>query len=146
MLVTPGGRMWDRLLERLTALKLPGGIFRQTTQIQIVLCISVAAVCIVVRLWWVVLVLMLPLFGLVFFSMWRVFNFTDKYPFAAIMEGPELLRLEEIRQGKKGAEVLPVLPQTIDHEPREIPESEVSAPDDVPPQLSIPTDASDVQG
>jgi hypothetical protein len=84
---------------------------------------------------------MLILFGLVFYSLRRNFDFAEKYPFAAVMEGPELLRLEEIQHGKKGADVLPVSPPTIDHEPREIPDSEVIAPD-TPPTLGIPSDSN----
>jgi hypothetical protein len=101
----------------------------------------VTLVVIVLRLWQVALALMLGLFGLVLYAMWRVFNFTDKYPFAAIMEGPELLRLEEMRQGRKGQEDLPLSPPTIEHEPPEIPDAETIAPDP-PPQLTIGTDLS----
>jgi hypothetical protein len=79
---------------------------------------------------------MLPLFGLVLYAMRRLFNFTDKYPFAAVMEGPELLRLEEMRQGKKGQEDLSLSPPTIEHEAPEIPDSEITAPDP-PPQATI---------
>jgi hypothetical protein len=84
------------------------------------------------------LALMFCLFGLVFYAMQRLFNFTDKYPFAAVMEGPELLRLEEMRQGKKGQEDLSLSPPTIEHEAPEIPDTEIEAPDP-PPQLSIGT-------
>ncbi|HYU11665.1 MAG TPA: hypothetical protein VEK82_03755 [Stellaceae bacterium] len=131
--------MFEKLLRSLTSLRLTGGIFTKTIYLLIVLSICVTLVSIVLSIWWFALILMIFLFGLVFYAMQRLFNFTDKYPFAAIMEGPELLRLEEMRQGKKGQEDLPLSPPTIEHEPPPMPEAEITAPDP-PPQLSIGPD------
>ena len=133
--------MFEKLLRRLISLRLTGGVFTKTIYLLIVLSICVTLVVIVLRLWWLALILMGCLFGLVFYAMRRLFNFTDKYPFAAIMEGPELLRLEEMRQGKKGQEDLSLSPPTIEHEAPEISDTEIVAPDP-PPQRSIGTDQS----
>jgi hypothetical protein len=131
--------MIDNLFRSLASLRLTGGIFTKTIYLLVVLAISVTVISAVLRIWWVALILMILLFGLVFYAMRRLFDFTDKYPFAAIMEGPELLRLEEVRQGRKGKEDLSLSPPTIEHEAPPIPDSEISAPDS-PPQLGIATE------
>jgi hypothetical protein len=132
--------MWSRVFQNLTALRLTGGIYRQTTYLLVVLCICVSAVCVAARLWWVILPLMAALFGLVFYALRRNFAFAESQPFAAVMEGPELLRLEELQRGQKDSHILAVSPPTIDHEPpREVPESEAAAPDS--PALALPSDA-----
>jgi hypothetical protein len=88
---------------------------------------------------------MFTLFALVFYALRQNFAFAEKYPFAAVMEGPELLRFEEMQRGQKDSPILPVSSATVDHEPlTEIPESEVAAPDTPPPDtlppLAIPRD------
>ncbi len=131
--------MLDNFLRSLASLRLTGGIFTKTIYLLIVLAFSVTVIVAVLRIWWIALILMILLFGLVFYAMRRLFDFTDKYPFAAVMEGPELLRLEEIRQGQKGQEDLPLSPPTIEHEAPPIPENEITTPD-AQPQLSIEID------
>ena len=131
--------MFEKLFHSLTTLRLTGGIFTKTIYLLIVLSICVTVISVVLKLWWLSLVLMLLLFGLIFYAMRRLFDFTDRYPLAAIMEGPELLRLEEMRQGKKGQENLSLSPPTIEHEAPPIPDTEAGAPDP-PPQLGIGAD------
>jgi hypothetical protein len=128
--------MFEQLLQKLASLRLTGGVFTKTIYLLIVLSICVTLVIIILKFWWLALALMVCLFGLVFYAMQRPFIFTDKYPFTAIMEGPELLRLEEMRQGKKGQEDLPLSPPTIEHVAPEIPDIEIIAPDP-PPQRTI---------
>ncbi len=133
--------MIEKLFRYLMSLMLTGGIFTKTIYLLIVLSVCVTFVIGILKLWWLALLLFIPLFGLVFYAMRRLFNFTDKYPFAAIMEGPELLRLEEMRQGKKGQEELSLSPPTIEHEAPPIPETEAGTPDSQP-QPSIGTDVT----
>lgn len=130
--------MLQETFRSLAAVKLRGGAFKATIYLLVVLSVCVTAICIALKLWWLVLTLMIPLFALVFYTIRRLFDFSEKYPFAAIMEGGELLRFEEMRQGKKGREDLPVSPPTIEHEGPQIPEADAAAPDP-PPQLGIDT-------
>jgi hypothetical protein len=119
----------------LAALRPRGGIFTTTIYLLIVLSVCVTVIGVVLKLWWLILALMAPLFALVFYVMRRLFNFTDKNPLAAVMEGAQLLQLEEMRQGKKGQEDLSASPSTIEHEAPTIPEAEVTAPDPPPPGI-----------
>jgi len=131
--------MYDKLLRALTSMRLSGGVFTKTIYLLIVLSICITLIIIVLKIWWLALVFVFGLFSLIFYAMRRLFNFTDRFPLAAIMEGPELLRLEEMRQGKKGQEDLPLSPPTIEHEIPLISDAEVAAPDP-PPQIGIGTD------
>jgi hypothetical protein len=130
--------MLQEAFRSLASVKLGGGAFKATIYLLIALSVCVTAVCIVLKLWWLILELMILLFALVFYTIKRLFDFSGKHPFAAIMEGGELLRFKEMRQGKKGQEDLHGSPPTIEHEGPQIPEAEAATPDP-PPQPGITT-------
>lgn len=129
---------FEKALESVKAIKLTGGIFGKTILLLIVLCISVAAVCFRAEMWWLSLILMLPLMGIVTYALKRCLDFAEKNPYVAIMDGAELLIHERIVHGRKGQEALPSLPPTIDHQlPPLLPEALEAT--DLPPLPSIPS-------
>lgn len=123
---------FDKALENIKSVKLTGGIFGKTSLLLIVLAICVAAVSIKVDVWWVPLVLMLPLMGIVFYTLKRCLDFAERNPHAAIMDGAELLVHERIIHGQKGQEILPELPLSVDHDPIVVLPEELSEPDRLP--------------
>ena len=123
---------FDKALENLKTIKLTGGIFGKTSLVLIVLAICAAAVSIKVDVWWVPLALMLPLMGIVFYTLKRCLDFAERNPHAAIMDGAELLVHERIIHGRKGQDVVPDQPLTLDHEPPLIPPQELGKPDLLP--------------
>ena len=118
-------------------------MFTTAIRLLMVVTVAIAVICIVIKIWWFVLSLLILLFAILFYTIYRLFNFADKNPLVAILEGSELVRLEETRQGRKAQENLPTSPPTIDHEPPVIPEAEIMAPDALPgpPQLDSPSGA-----
>ena len=120
-------------LERLKAINLKGGIFGKTTTLLIVLCVCVTSVIIAAGVWWMALVLILPLMAMVFYSLRRCFDFAEQNPHAAIMDGAELLVHEKLLFAQKNPTEDPLLEATIvDHTPPEIEFEEVTSPDPVP--------------
>ena len=102
-----------------------------------IVTVVIGVICAIIKILWFVLTLLAFLFALLFYTIYRLFNFADKNPIVAILEGSELIRLEEARQARKFEENLPISSPTIDHEPPPIPESEILAPD-VPPAPGPP--------
>ena len=107
-------------------------MFTTVIRLLMVLVVVVGAICIAFRIWWFALILVALLFLLLFYVAHRLFDFADKNPLVAILEGSELVRLEEARQGKKFQEDLKVSAPIIDHEPPAMSETEILAPDTPP--------------
>jgi hypothetical protein len=123
---------FEKALENIKTIKLTGGIFGKTSLVLIVLTICAAAVSLKVDVWWVPLALMLPLIGITFYILKRCLDFAEKNPHAAIMDGAELLVHERIIHGRKGQDMLPDLPLTVDHEPPPLPLQDLNLPDQLP--------------
>jgi hypothetical protein len=122
-------------LERLKSIHFRGGIFGKTTTLLVVLCVCVSAVCIAARVWWMALVLILPLMAMVFYTLRRCFNFAEKHPEAAIMEGAELLVHERLLFAQKYQTENPLLQATVvDHPPPALLPADVTSPDQSPAQ------------
>jgi hypothetical protein len=132
--------MFDDIIRNITSFRPRGGMFTTAIRLLMVLTFAVLVICVVIKIWWLILILVTMLFALLFYTIHRLFNFADRNPLVAILEGSEPVRLEETKQGKKSQDDLPISPPTIDHEPPVIPEAEILAPDapPEPPQLRSP--------
>jgi hypothetical protein len=106
----------DKLMRSVQLVNVRGGIFGKTTVLLIVLCICVAAVSIKAGVWWLSLALMLPLMALMVYAIKRVFDFAERHPQAAIMDGAQFLIHERIVHARKGVEILPSLEPSLDHD------------------------------
>jgi hypothetical protein len=122
---------FDKALESVKKVKLKGGIFGKTSLIVIVLCVCVTAVSMKVGTWWFALILMLPMMGLVFYSLKRVLDFAEKNPQAVIMDGAEFLVHEQIIHGIKGNQPIDTI-ITVDHQPSISSDSQASDQEDLP--------------
>jgi hypothetical protein len=120
-------------LSKIKGINLRGGIFGKTTTLLIVLTVSVAAVCIAVRVYWTAIVLMLPLMAMIFYALKRCFDFAQANPQAAIMEGAELLIHEKLMFSQKHKLLNHTVQATVvDHPPPALPAAEFDAPDEIP--------------
>lgn len=136
---------FDKALESIKAIKLTGGIFGKTTLLLIVLCLCIASVSIKIGTWWFSLTLMLLMIGLAFYTLKRCFDFAERNPQAAIMDGAELLVHERIIHEKKGDELVPIEGVTIDHPQPSLDIGEVNK-DDPPPRPAIDTPKPNDEG
>ena len=136
---------FEKTLEIIKSIRLTGGVFGKTTLLLIVLCVCVAAISYKIATWWLALFLMIPLMGLVFYSLKRCLDFAEKNPQAAIMDGAEFLVHEKIIHGKKGLEELPLVEATTDHHPPPIEEAEIVS-QDPPPAPQLEGETNDKEG
>ena len=128
----------SKALERVKSINLSGGIFGKTTTLLVVLSICVSAVCMTTRVWWLALVLMIPLMLMVFYALKRCLDFAETNPHAAIMEGAELLVHEKLMFAQKNEPHDPLLEDTVfDHNPPKLSHGEITSPDP-PPTQSLP--------
>ena len=129
--------MLDDIIRNITSFRPRGGMFTTAIRLLMVLTVAICIISIAIGIWWFALTLVVLLFSICFYMLHRLFDFADKNPLVAILEGSELVRLEETRQGKKFQDNLPDSPPTIDHDPPIISEDEILAPDSPPgsPQL-----------
>ena len=79
--------MFEREIESIKKIKLNGGIFGKAALVLTILIIAVSAVCLRLSAWWLILALMLPMMGIVFYNLKRLMDFAVANPHAAIMEG-----------------------------------------------------------
>ena len=98
----------NKAIDKLKHIKLHGGIVGKTTTLLIVLSLVIGSVCFVVKNQDYIIILLLVLLGLVFYGMKRCFDFAEKNPQAAIMEGAEFLIHEQIMQGNKDTPLIEV--------------------------------------
>ncbi len=125
-------------IDQLKSIKLSGGVFGKTTTLMVVLTICLSVISIKIELWWITLVLMLPVMGIVFYSLKRILDFVEKNPQAAIMEGAELLIYEKLNYAHKNQVLKNNFDEsTFDHEPAKFEVAEIGLPDPNP-QLDLP--------
>lgn len=120
----------SKALENMTAVKLRGGIFGKAVTLLIVLIISVGTVCSFLKIWWVALFLMLPVIGVVLYTLKRCLDFAETNPQAAIMDGAEFLKHETLMFTQKNGKIDPSLQiSVIEHEQPKLDTVQTSLPD-----------------
>lgn len=114
-------------LERLSNVRLHGGVVTKVTRVLIVASASMAAIAWSAKLWWVSLMALVFVFGLCFPMLWRLINFADKNPQAALFEGAEFLAHERLTMGTKDAPL--VSDESPPRPPENVPRLEVDRED-----------------
>jgi hypothetical protein len=89
------------ILRNTSKIKLPGGMVGKVCKVLIVVALSIAAIAWSVRILWVSALSIVLIFILVFVMLWRVVNFANKNPQAAILEGAEFLLYSQLMLGTK---------------------------------------------
>lgn len=95
-------------------MKLRGGVVGKVSVVLICVSASMAAIAWAVSMIWVSVLALVLVFALCFPLLWRLLNFADQNPQAALLEGAEFLAHEQMRLGMKSMPVLPesaALPQ-----------------------------------
>jgi len=134
---------FDRALESIRSIKLTGGMFGKTSLLVMVLAVCMAAVAIKIGTWWFALAAMLPVTALAYYALKRCFDFAEKNPQAAIMDGAELLIHEKLVHERKGNIIVGSMDATIDHPQPSMKLEEVERQDPPPRQISSPDGEKD---
>ena len=121
-----------KLLGSLTHIKFKGGVFGKHGLALIFLITCGAVVAIKAEADWVRAVIFLGIIGAYVYSTRRQFDFAEKHPYPAIMDGAELVSHARIVYGRKDAPSLPPSPAVVDHEPVAISQFDPDAADPLP--------------
>ena len=97
----------SQLFEGISKVKLRGGVVGKVSIVLICVSVSMAVIAWAASLAWVSVLALILVFTLCFPLLWRLVNFADRNPQAALLEGAEFLVHEQIRLGMKSSPVLP---------------------------------------
>ncbi len=96
-----------KLIANVSQIKLKGGIFTKASTLLIIACICIFGIAAITRNLWISAAAIGLIFILVFVMLWRLINFANKNPQAAILEGAEFLVHEQIQLAAKGITSIP---------------------------------------
>ncbi|MEW6667397.1 MAG: hypothetical protein AB1512_19505 [Thermodesulfobacteriota bacterium] len=132
------------ILSSVSKIRLPGGMVGKVCTVLVVVAICMAAISWSVKLVWVSALTAVLLFVLCFVMLWRVINFADRNPQAAILEGAEFLMHEQLMLGTKAnPEIKAVIEEyTEAHVVTLSPAQEKNVLQPDPPIPQLPGDAS----
>ena len=107
---------FDKLLQKVSSIKLPGGVVGKVCAVLIVASVCIGGVAAFAENDWVIVAGIVAIFLLAFPMLWRLINFADKNPQAALLEGAEFLLHSQMVLGTKANPVITVEPETITEE------------------------------
>jgi hypothetical protein len=115
----------DKVLQKVSSIKLPGGVVGKVCAVLIVASVCIGGVAAIAKNDWVIVAGIVAIFLLAFPMLWRLINFADKNPQAALLEGAEFLLHTQMVLGSKANPVITVEPETITEErPVQLPPEE----------------------
>ena len=122
----------ESVLEKVSKVKLSGGVVGKVCTTLIIVALSTAVICWSVGQVWVAILALVLLFLLSFVMLWRVISFADKNPQAALLEGAEFLVHQQLAYGSKENPEVDVSDQPRLTEPQieELPSPEIQSEED----------------
>lgn len=131
----------------MSGVKLPGGVVGKICVVLIVASICILGLALVTRNEWISVAAIAAIFLLVFPLVWRLINFADRNPQAALFEGAEFLLHEQILAASKYDPVIPLpLDSLTEDHPTDLSPEDIAAlnqPDDA---HLLPSPASEKKG
>jgi len=124
-----------KALKNISKVKLNGGVVGKTCTVLLVVVLVILAIVWVARDIYFCYFALTVIFILVGGLMWRLINFADKNPQAALLEGGEFLVHQQIEYARKGVPNLPATASTTNTEAQPTPidlggtEVQVTEPD-----------------
>lgn len=134
---------FDKAIDGLSKVTLRGGVVGKVTFAVVFSSAALAAIAWSASNIWLSGAALVMVFVLAFVNLWRLINFADRHPQAALLEGAEFLVHEQIVHATKALPSLPLNEvQQVQPEPVEGPSANpalAQLPDqEAPPQLTIP--------
>jgi hypothetical protein len=118
---------------------LKGGVVGKVTFTVVSVSFALAAITWTVQNIWLSFAALVTIFTLTFVTLWRLINFADRHPQAALLEGAEFLVHEQILHATKTIPVLPLnMVEQVQPEKIEGPAANIElaqVPDQEAPQL-----------
>ena len=122
--------MWEikDILGPLGKIRFRGGIFGKMTILLLVLVLCVSTVAFKLG-GWLALALLFGVMAVILYVLKRLFDFADKYPAVAVLDGPELINYAKVVEARKGVPIIAPTAPVLDHTPLPAITSEVGQPD-----------------
>jgi hypothetical protein len=115
----------EKVFEKVSAIRLAGGVVGKVSAVLIVASVCIAGVAAISKNVWVIGGGIVAILLLAFPMLWRLINFADRNPQAALLEGAEVLLHEQIVMASKTNPVIPLEPEAMTEErPAELPAEE----------------------
>lgn len=138
----------DKVLQKVSAIKLPGGVVGKVSAVLIVASVCIGGIAVLAKNEWILGGGIVAIFLLAFPMLWRLINFADRNPQAALLEGAEFLLHTQIVMGSKNNPIIPLEVETITEErPIQLPaeeQAQLNQPEILPaqalPQPAVPVD------
>ena len=105
-----------KLVKNVSQIKLKGGVFEKASRVIIVVSISIFGIAVLLGNIWVSSVAIGLIFIFAFVILWRLINFANKNPQAALLEGAEFLVHQQIQLAAKGIGEFPQIPNSLTEE------------------------------
>jgi hypothetical protein len=106
----------DKVLQKVSAIKLPGGVVGKVSAVLIVASVCIGGIAALSKNEWILAGGIAAIVLLAFPLLWRLINFADRNPQAALLEGAEFLLHTQIVMGSKSNPVIPLEAETITEE------------------------------
>lgn len=131
-------------IKNVSKIRLKGGVVGKVSTLLIVLCLCVTAMVGIANTAWIAAMGILLVVSLCAVFGWRLINFADKNPAAALLEGAEFLVHQQVMHGSKENPSIRIDPKDVVdvlNSPEIIPEEElrkINEPDEMPKRLTKP--------
>ena len=126
----------DKILERVSKVKLTGGLVGRVCTVVLVSCVVIGVLGALSRNEWVMGGVVVAILIIVFPMLWRVISFAEKNPQVAILDGAQFLKHEQLVLASKGVPEITVVPEAQVQEHPALPSPEQLAaanrPDEQP--------------
>jgi hypothetical protein len=99
---------FDSAIDGLTKVTLKGGVVGKVTFAVVLISVAIAAIAWSIQNLWISAAALVMIFTLAFTMLWRLINFADRNPQAALLEGAEFLIHAQLVHSTKGHPTLPI--------------------------------------
>ena len=107
------------VLQNVSGIKLPGGVVGKVCLVLIIVALCVGGMTVYSGNEWIIGGGIIVIFLLVFPMLWRLINFAERNPQAALLEGAEFLAHQQITMGTKDNPSIPLEVETLTEERHE---------------------------
>ncbi len=105
-----------KLVKNVSQIKLKGGVFEKASRVIIVVSVCIFGIAALLGNIWVSCGAIGLIFIFAFVMLWRLINFANKNPQAAILEGAEFLVHQQIQLAAKGIGEFPQITDSLTEE------------------------------
>lgn len=116
----------DKIFQGLTKVSFRGGVVGRTTFIIGLVCVLITSIILFYGVLWFACAGITVMVTFAFIFLWRLINFADRNPQAALLEGSQLVTLRKIEQSSKNqpsftaSEIIPEQPEPIESSPSDL--------------------------